>query len=254
MNPSIDRLRAGFINPLLIEDAVRLALEEDLGRAGDITTLATIPAAATAEAVIASRKAGVVSGLPVAATAFRIFDPRVTFAPELEDGAGLAPGAVVARISGPARSVLSAERVALNFLGRMSGIASLTATYVARVAHTKARIVCTRKTTPGLRAFEKYAVRCGGGANHRYGLDDARAHQGQPHRSRRRHCARASRRQGCGGAPREDRDRGRHARPARRGAGGGRGRRAPRQTWAPTCCAKLCAASPAAWRRKPRAE
>jgi nicotinate-nucleotide pyrophosphorylase (carboxylating) len=173
MAATTDRLSAGFINPLLIDDAVRRALDEDLGRAGDITTLATIPAGATAEAVIATRKPGVVAGLPVAATAFRILDPAVRFEAAAQDGAALAPGDVVARISGPARSVLSAERVALNFLGRMSGIATLTAAYVAKVAHTRARIVCTRKTTPNLRAFEKYAVRCGGGANHRYGLDDA---------------------------------------------------------------------------------
>ncbi|MCZ8096403.1 MAG: carboxylating nicotinate-nucleotide diphosphorylase [Burkholderiales bacterium] len=173
MAATTDRLSAGFINPLLIDDAVRRALDEDLGRAGDITTLATIPAGATAEAVIATRKPGVVAGLPVAATAFRILDPVVRFEAAVADGAALAPGDVVARISGPARSVLSAERVALNFLGRMSGIATLTASYVAKVAHTRARIVCTRKTTPNLRAFEKYAVRCGGGANHRYGLDDA---------------------------------------------------------------------------------
>ena len=173
MAATTDRLSAGFINPLLIDDAVRRALDEDLGRAGDITTLATIPAGATAEAVIATRKPGVVAGLPVAATAFRILDPVVRFEAAVADGAALAPGDVVARISGPARSVLSAERVALNFLGRMSGIATLTAAYVAKVAHTRARIVCTRKTTPNLRAFEKYAVRCGGGANHRYGLDDA---------------------------------------------------------------------------------
>lgn len=173
MAPTTDRLSAGFINPLLIDDAVRRALDEDLGRAGDITTLATIPADATAETVIATRKPGVVAGLPVAATAFRILDPAVRFEAVAQDGAALGPGDVVARISGPARSVLSAERVALNFLGRMSGIATLTAAYVAKVAHTRARIVCTRKTTPNLRAFEKYAVRCGGGANHRYGLDDA---------------------------------------------------------------------------------
>jgi nicotinate-nucleotide pyrophosphorylase (carboxylating) len=173
MTATTDRLSAGFINPLLIDDAVRRALDEDLGRAGDITTLATIPADATAEAVIATRKPGVVAGLPVAATSFRILDAAVRFEAAVRDGAALAPGDVVARISGPARSVLSAERVALNFLGRMSGIATLTAAYVAKVAHTRARIVCTRKTTPNLRAFEKYAVRCGGGANHRYGLDDA---------------------------------------------------------------------------------
>ena len=163
----------GFLNPLLVGEAVRRALDEDLGRAGDITTMATIPATARARAVIAARKAGVVAGLPLAAEAFRIIDPSVSFVPDVADGGRLAPGTVVVRIEGPARSVLSAERVALNFLGRLCGVATLTAAYVERVAGTKARIVCTRKTTPGLRAFEKYAVKCGGGANHRYGLDDA---------------------------------------------------------------------------------
>jgi nicotinate-nucleotide pyrophosphorylase (carboxylating) len=166
-------MSALFLNPLLIDDAVRRALEEDLGRAGDITTLATIPAGATASAVIASRKPGILSGLPLAQAAFRVYDPAVRFTAEREDGGRLGPADVVARIEGPARSILSAERVALNYLGRLSGIATLTEAYVAKVAGTVARIVCTRKTTPGLRAFEKYAVKCGGGANHRYGLDDA---------------------------------------------------------------------------------
>ena len=162
-----------FLNPLIIADAVRRALDEDLGRAGDITTLATIPAGAHAVAVIAARKPGIVSGLPVAVAAFHAYDPAVKVTAHLADGDPLSPGEVVARIEGPARSVLSAERVALNFMGRMSGIATLTSTYVQRVAGTRARIVCTRKTTPGMRAFEKYAVRCGGGFNHRFGLDDA---------------------------------------------------------------------------------
>ena len=162
-----------FLNPLIIADAVRRALDEDLGRAGDITTLATIPAGAHAVAVIAARKPGIVSGLPVAVAAFHAYDPAVKVTAHLADGDPLSPGGVVARIEGPARSVLSAERVALNFMGRMSGIATLTSTYVQRVAGTRARIVCTRKTTPGMRAFEKYAVRCGGGFNHRFGLDDA---------------------------------------------------------------------------------
>lgn len=162
-----------FLNPLLIADAVRRALDEDLGRAGDITTLATIPANAHAVAVIAARDPGIVSGLPVAVAAFHAYDPAVKFTAHLADGDTLSPGEVVARIEGPARSVLSAERVALNFMGRMSGIATLTSAYVQRVAGTRARIVCTRKTTPGMRAFEKYAVRCGGGFNHRFGLDDA---------------------------------------------------------------------------------
>lgn len=163
----------GFLNPLLIEDAVRRALEEDLGRAGDITTMAIIPAQATASAVIAARRPGVLAGLPLARAAFRLIDPTVRFEAPCADGARLAPGDVAARVEGPARSILSAERVALNFMGRLSGIATLTDAYVRKVEGAGARIVCTRKTTPGLRAFEKYAVKCGGGSNHRYGLDDA---------------------------------------------------------------------------------
>lgn len=161
------------LNPLIIDKAVRAALEEDFGRAGDITSMATIPADAKARAVIASRKPGVISGVDVGRAAFRMVDPAVTFHALLEDGAQVKPGDVIARIEGPARSLLSAERVALNFMGRMSGIATLTSHYAARIAHTKAKVCCTRKTTPGLRAFEKHAVRCGGGMNHRFGLDDA---------------------------------------------------------------------------------
>lgn len=159
--------------PLLVEDAVRAALAEDFGRAGDITTQATIPASARACAVIAAREAGVVAGLDVAARAFRLVDPSVTFESVSEDGARIATGDVLARVEGPARAILSAERVALNFLGRLCGVATLTARYAEGIAHTKAKVCDTRKTTPLLRAFEKYAVRCGGGANHRFGLDDA---------------------------------------------------------------------------------
>jgi len=159
--------------PLLVDDAVRAALAEDLGRAGDITTQATIPADAKARAVIAAREAGVVAGLPLAAAAFRLVDPAVRFAPALADGARVSAGEVIARIEGPARAILGAERVALNYLGRLSGVASLTARHAQAIAHTKARVCDTRKTTPLLRAFEKYAVRCGGGGNHRFGLDDA---------------------------------------------------------------------------------
>lgn len=162
-----------MLNPLLVEDAVRAALLEDLGRAGDITTNATIPAAKQARAVIAARQPGIVAGLDLAKAAFRLLDPALVFEARIADGAAVTPGAVLATIEGPARALLSAERVALNFLGRLSGIATLTSHYVAAVAHTKARIVCTRKTTPGLRTFEKYAVLCGGGFNHRFGLDDA---------------------------------------------------------------------------------
>ena len=162
-----------MLNPLLVEDAVRVALLEDLGRAGDITTNATIPAMKQARAVIAARQPGIVAGLDLAKAAFRLLDPALSFETRIADGTAVTPGAILATIEGPARALLSAERVALNFLGRLSGIATLTSRYVAAVAHTKVRIVCTRKTTPGLRTFEKYAVLCGGGFNHRFGLDDA---------------------------------------------------------------------------------
>lgn len=161
------------LNPLIVDKAVRAALEEDFGRAGDITSMATIPAGAKARAVIASRKPGVIAGVDIARAAFRMVDPAVAFTALLDDGAAVKPGDIVARIEGPARALLSAERVALNFMGRMSGIATLTSHYAARIAHTQAKVCCTRKTTPGLRAFEKHAVRCGGGMNHRFGLDDA---------------------------------------------------------------------------------
>jgi nicotinate-nucleotide pyrophosphorylase (carboxylating) len=162
-----------MINPLLIEDAVRAALNEDLGRAGDITSQATIPASAMATAVIASRQVGVIAGIAFSQTAFHLMDPQLKFEILVGDGGKVSAGTEVARISGPARALLSGERVALNYLGRLSGIASLTAKFAAEISHTKAKIADTRKTTPGLRAFEKYAVRCGGGMNHRFGLDDA---------------------------------------------------------------------------------
>ncbi|NRG19743.1 carboxylating nicotinate-nucleotide diphosphorylase [Rhizobiales bacterium] len=166
-------MRLPTLPRLMVEDAVKAALLEDWGRAGDITSEATIPAKANANAVIAARQPGRLAGLDLAAAAFRLTDADVQFSPELSDGTKLAPGDVVARIEGPARAVLSAERVALNFMGHLSGIATATAAFADLISHTKASIVCTRKTTPGLRAFEKYAVRCGGGANHRFGLDDA---------------------------------------------------------------------------------
>lgn len=158
---------------VMVDDAVRAALQEDLGRAGDITTLATIPANATARVVIASRENGVISGMPLARSAFAAINPDISFETKIDDGGRVKPGSVVAHIAGRARDVLSAERVALNYLGHMSGIATATAQFADKIAHTRAKVVCTRKTTPGLRAFEKYAVRCGGGANHRFGLDDA---------------------------------------------------------------------------------
>lgn len=158
---------------LLVERAVSVALEEDLGLAGDLTSQATLAPDAWAEAVIAAREPGVIAGQDLAAAAFRLVGDGVTYAPEIADGARVEIGGVVARIAGPARLVMSAERVALNFLNHLSGIATLTRTYADAVEGTNARICDTRKTTPGLRAFQKYAVRCGGGANHRYSLDDA---------------------------------------------------------------------------------
>ncbi|THV25727.1 carboxylating nicotinate-nucleotide diphosphorylase [Peteryoungia ipomoeae] len=161
------------LSPILVEDLVRMALAEDLGRAGDITTYATIGPEMTATAAMNSREHGVVAGLPLAVAAFRAIDPRVKVELLAEDGDRVAPGQALARISGPARSVLSAERVALNFLMHLSGVASYTARFADEIADTPARVTCTRKTLPGLRAVEKYAVRLGGGSNHRYGLDDA---------------------------------------------------------------------------------
>ena len=158
---------------LLIEPVVRAALAEDLGRAGDVTSLATIDADARFAAVFAARKDGRVAGLDCARLAVTALDPTATFEVVTPDGADAAPGAVLARVEGNARALLSAERVALNLLGRLSGIATLTRAYVRAVEGTGATITDTRKTTPGLRALEKYAVRCGGGVSHRFGLDDA---------------------------------------------------------------------------------
>jgi nicotinate-nucleotide pyrophosphorylase (carboxylating) len=157
----------------MMEDAVRRALAEDLGAAGDVTTIACIPADAMSRAVLSARRAGVVAGVDLALAAFRLVDPDIEVEVEKGDGARVAAKDPVMRIEGPSRGILTAERVALNFLGRLSGVATETARLVDAVAGTHAKIVCTRKTTPGLRAFEKYAVRCGGGANHRFGLYDA---------------------------------------------------------------------------------
>ena len=159
---------------LLVEPIVRAALLEDLGRAGDITTDAIVPLEAMLDGVIAARQPGVISGTDAAAIAFALIDPTVRVEIVKDDGARVAPGDVVIRLSGPARAILTAERVALNLLCRMSGVATATAGLVeAARPHGKASIVCTRKTTPGLRALEKHAVRAGGGSNHRFGLDDA---------------------------------------------------------------------------------
>jgi len=170
------RLALPCTNPpheLLIEPVVRQALEEDLGRAGDITTDAIIPPGKMARAVIAAREPGVVAGLIAADLAFRLIDPAVLLSPRAPDGSEIAQGAVIATLEGPARAILTAERVALNFMGHLSGVATATHQLVSRIAGTDAHIICTRKTMPGLRVLEKYAVRCGGGLNHRFGLDDA---------------------------------------------------------------------------------
>ena len=158
---------------LIIEPLVRQALLEDLGRAGDITTDAIAPADKMVGCVLSARQEGVVAGLDLAALAFRLINGAIRFEPTLTDGAPVTPGATIATVIGPARGVLTAERTALNFVSRLSGVATATARLSRAVIHTKARIVCTRKTTPLLRAVEKYAVRAGGGANHRFGLDDA---------------------------------------------------------------------------------
>lgn len=158
---------------LLVERAVVAALEEDLGLAGDLTSQATLAPDAWAEATLSAREKGVIAGLDLAAAAFRLVGDGVTFEAKVADGEAIEAGGVVALVRGPARLVMSGERVALNFLNHLSGIATLTRTYVDAVSGTGARIADTRKTTPGLRAFEKYAVRCGGGANHRYALNDA---------------------------------------------------------------------------------
>ena len=158
---------------VMIEPLVRAALVEDLGRAGDITTDALVPDDARAETAVVARQAGVVAGLDLALLAFRLLDPGIALGVERRDGSRVPPRDAIAAVSGAARGILSAERVALNFLCHMSGIASATRAIVDAVAGQKARITCTRKTLPGLRALQKYAVRVGGGANHRFGLDDA---------------------------------------------------------------------------------
>jgi len=157
----------------LVEAAVAAALAEDLGLAGDITSEATVPTGKRASGVIATRKAGVVAGVQVVEAAFKALDADTRVEVLIADGGKLKPGDIIARVSGNARALLGAERVALNFLGHLSGIATLTRAYVDKVKGTRARIIDTRKTTPGLRAFEKHAVRAGGGLNHRFGLYDA---------------------------------------------------------------------------------
>jgi nicotinate-nucleotide pyrophosphorylase (carboxylating) len=162
-----------FLSPLEIDAVVTRALAEDLGRAGDVTSIATIPEGALARALVVARAAGVIAGLPLVAATFQKLAPQIEIRTGMRDGAAVAARTTLIQVAGPARAVLAAERTALNLLGHLSGVASATHEFVRRVAGTKLRICCTRKTTPGLRALEKYAVRCGGGFNHRFGLDDA---------------------------------------------------------------------------------
>jgi nicotinate-nucleotide pyrophosphorylase (carboxylating) len=158
---------------LLVDDFVRSALREDLGRAGDLTTDAIVPADAQGTGRIVAREPGVVSGLFVVERVFAVLDPRVHVASAVADGDRVSQGTVVATASGPLRALLTGERTALNLISRLSGVATATSRLVEAVAGTRATIVDTRKTTPGMRALEKAAVRDGGGANHRFGLDDA---------------------------------------------------------------------------------
>jgi nicotinate-nucleotide pyrophosphorylase (carboxylating) len=162
-----------FISPLEIDAAVERALAEDLGRAGDITSIATVPEHVGARASLVARKAGTIAGLPVVAATFRRLAPQIEITPHARDGIAVAARTELMTIAGPARAILAAERTALNFIGTLSGTATATARYLRRIAHTRTRVICTRKTTPGLRALQKYAIRCGGGFNHRFGLDDA---------------------------------------------------------------------------------
>ena len=207
-----------FLSPLAIDEAVQRALDEDLGRAGDITSIATIPEATQGPCHPGRAAAGVIAGLPLAVATFQKLSPDISIQAHVRDGATVAAGVQVLTISGPARAVLAGERTALNFVGRLSGIATLTADYVRHTAGTKLRICCTRKTTPGLRALEKYAVRCGGGFNHRFGLDDAILIKDNHIAVAGGVAAGAGARARPRRASGQDRDRGRYARAAARGA------------------------------------
>jgi nicotinate-nucleotide pyrophosphorylase (carboxylating) len=169
----IDPMNIPTLPRLMFEPMVRAALLEDLGRAGDLTTDAIVPQNVRTETALVARQAGVLAGLEVALLAFELIDPTIVAKPARADGDGLKPGDAIALISGPARGILTAERIALNFLCHLSGVASATAAMTKAIAGHKARVTCTRKTMPGLRALQKYAVRLGGGSNHRFGLDDA---------------------------------------------------------------------------------
>ena len=165
-------MTGGGLPAILIEPVVRAALVEDLGRAGDITTDAVVPPDARLACAIVARQPGIMAGIEVARLAFHLLDPTLAIAVQASDGAAVTPGQPVMRIDGAARAILAGERTALNFLCHLSGVASATQGLVQAVEGTRARIICTRKTTPGLRALEKYAVRAGGGVNLRFGLDD----------------------------------------------------------------------------------
>ena len=156
-----------------LRQLLQLAVREDSEEAGDWTTAALVPEQAVGRAVVVVREPGVIAGMPAAEMALQTVDPRIRWRPEIEDGQSVEAGDPIARVEGPARGLLTAERLALNLLGRLSGVATLTRQYVDTVAGTGARIYDTRKTTPGWRRLEKYAVRCGGGWNHRTGLFDA---------------------------------------------------------------------------------
>ncbi|MER9139238.1 carboxylating nicotinate-nucleotide diphosphorylase [Mesorhizobium sp. M0830] len=166
-------MRLSPLPTVMLEPLVRASLLEDLGRAGDLTTDAIVPKEYQAGTVLVARQSGVVAGLDLAMLAFHLIDPDVEISVERADGCNVVDGEIIASVDGPARAILTAERTALNFLCHLSGIATATASIVAAVRGYGAKIVCTRKTTPGLRAVEKYAVRAGGGSNHRFGLDDA---------------------------------------------------------------------------------
>lgn len=159
--------------PVVWADLVRLALQEDLGRRGDVTSRSIFSNKDQGRAAFVARKDGVICGLDVVREVCRLCNPTLTFTPEKQDGDAIKAGDILARIEGPAIGILEAERTSLNFLSHLSGVASMTRQFVDHVAGTKAKICCTRKTTPNLRSLEKYAVACGGGSNHRFGLDDA---------------------------------------------------------------------------------
>lgn len=158
---------------VMLEPLVRQTLQEDLGRAGDLTSNLIIPAETRASLRMVAREAGVLAGIDLARLAFSLMDARIAFTPLLRDGSRLQPGDALATVEGPARAILSAERTALNFLGHLSGVATATACIADAIRPYGTRVTCTRKTLPGLRMVQKYAVRVGGGSNHRYGLDDA---------------------------------------------------------------------------------